>query len=55
MSTTDGNETDQVDDETRERSAEQRNITAPTPKDVQEKAEDDDQADDGSDPQPAGS
>lgn len=30
------------DDETRQRSAEQRNVTAPTPRDVREKAEHDD-------------
>ncbi|WP_158845628.1 hypothetical protein [Streptomyces sp. NRRL WC-3742] len=35
---------EQADEETRERSAEQRNITAPTPKDVRAKAEDDDKS-----------
>ncbi|MEV5970393.1 hypothetical protein [Streptomyces sp. NPDC051921] len=49
MSTPEENEHTQVDDETRERSAEQRNISAPTPKDVRAKAQDDDdQDDDGS-------
>jgi len=42
MSTSEENETPQVDEETRERSAEQRNITAPTPPDVRAKGEDDD-------------
>ncbi|MFI6849175.1 hypothetical protein OG535_02890 [Kitasatospora sp. NBC_00085] len=42
MSTPEENDTPQVDDETRERSAEQRNITAPTPADVRAKADDDD-------------
>ncbi|MER5888755.1 hypothetical protein ABT160_33435 [Streptomyces sp. NPDC001941] len=35
-----------VDDETRERSAEQRNITAPTPEDVREEGDDDPDVDD---------
>ena len=33
------------DEETRERSAEQRNVITPTPRDVREKAEDDDEPD----------
>ncbi|MEU9048566.1 MULTISPECIES: hypothetical protein [unclassified Kitasatospora] len=41
MSVPEANETPQVDDETRERSSEQRNITAPTPPDVRAKGEDD--------------
>ncbi|MFG2946996.1 hypothetical protein [Streptomyces adustus] len=39
MKTPDRRETHRVDEETRERSAEQRNVTAPTPRDVREKAE----------------
>ncbi|MFF7976182.1 hypothetical protein [Streptomyces sp. NPDC007905] len=41
MSNTEDNDTPQVDEETRERSAEQRNITAPTPPDVRDKGQDD--------------
>ncbi|WP_160311285.1 hypothetical protein [Streptacidiphilus anmyonensis] len=41
MSTPDERDNDQVDEE-RERSAEQRNITAPTPKDVRAKGDDED-------------
>ncbi|WP_161791262.1 hypothetical protein [Streptacidiphilus jiangxiensis] len=47
MSTSDDGDKAQADDETRERSAEQRNITAPTPKDVRAKG--DDEEDDGED------
>ena len=43
-------DTPRVGEETRERSAEQRNITAPTPKDVRAEAED---ADDGNEAPPA--
>ncbi|WP_156110862.1 hypothetical protein [Streptomyces adustus] len=39
MKTPDRRETHRVDEETRERSAEQHNVTAPTPRDVREKAE----------------
>ncbi|MFC5907170.1 hypothetical protein [Streptacidiphilus monticola] len=50
MSTSDQNDAPQVDDETRERSSEQRNITAPTPPDVRAKGEDDeDDEDEGED------
>ena len=42
MSTPEQNDDARIDEGTRERSAEQRNITAPTPKDVRAKAEDDD-------------
>ncbi|MFJ9734233.1 hypothetical protein ACIRU2_18740 [Streptomyces sp. NPDC101169] len=42
MDSSEQNETRQVDEETKERSAEQRNITAPTPPDVRAKGEDDD-------------
>ncbi|MFI1760611.1 hypothetical protein ACH41H_00815 [Streptomyces sp. NPDC020800] len=41
----DNSDTSPVDDETRQRSAEQRNITAPTPRDVRDKAKDDDEPD----------
>ncbi|WP_153467996.1 hypothetical protein [Streptomyces kaniharaensis] len=44
MNTPDESDTPQVDEETRERSAEQRNIPVPTPKDVRAKAEDDEEA-----------
>ncbi|MCC9305915.1 hypothetical protein LN042_02130 [Kitasatospora sp. RB6PN24] len=43
MSTPDENDTQEVGEETRERSAEQRDISTPTPKDVRAKAEDDDE------------
>ncbi|MEV0533527.1 hypothetical protein [Kitasatospora sp. NPDC050463] len=44
MSTPDEQDTARRDeDQVRERSAEQRNITSPTPKDVRAKAEDDDE------------
>ena len=43
MTTPDENDTPQVDEETRERSSEQRNITSPTPPDVRAKREDDDE------------
>ncbi|MEU9991362.1 hypothetical protein ACFZCP_20535 [Streptomyces sp. NPDC007971] len=43
MSTPEENDTPQVDEETRKRSAEQRNITAPTPPDVRAKGKDDDE------------
>ena len=43
MSTPDEHDEAQVDDQTRERSAEQRNIPVPTPKDVRAKGDDDDQ------------
>lgn len=42
MTASEENDTPQVDEETKERSAEQRNITAPTPPDVRAKGEDDD-------------
>ncbi|MEU5538539.1 hypothetical protein [Streptomyces sp. NPDC020362] len=42
MSTSEENDTPQVDEKTRERSAKQRNITAPTPPDVRAKGEDED-------------
>lgn len=45
MKTPDNSDTSPVDDETRQRSAEQRNITAPTPRDVRDKAKDDDEPD----------
>jgi hypothetical protein len=45
MKTPDNSETPPVDDKTRQRSAEQRNITAPTPRDVRDKAEDVDELD----------
>jgi hypothetical protein len=45
MKTPGDNDTPPVDDETRQRSAEQRNITAPTPRDVRDKAKDDDEPD----------
>ncbi|WP_161789951.1 hypothetical protein [Streptacidiphilus neutrinimicus] len=48
MSIPDERDNDQVDDETRQRSAEQRNITAPTPKDVRAKGDDED--DDANEP-----
>ncbi|WP_460105076.1 hypothetical protein [Streptomyces sp. YKOK-J1] len=41
MSTSEEKHTPQVDEETRERSAEQRNITAPTPPDVRAEGEGD--------------
>lgn len=44
VSTSEEKDTAQVDEETKERSAEQRNITAPTPPDVRAKGEDDDTA-----------
>ncbi len=37
------NETPPPDEKTRQRSAEQRNVTAPTPRDVREKAENKDE------------
>ncbi|MFJ9710743.1 hypothetical protein [Streptomyces sp. NPDC101234] len=43
MKTPDDNDTPPLDDETRQRSAEQRHVTAPTPRDVREKAERDDE------------
>ncbi|MFF2147000.1 hypothetical protein [Kitasatospora sp. NPDC058190] len=43
----------QPDEETRDRSAEERNIVAPTPRDVRAKAEDDE--DDEPEPPPADS
>ncbi|MGW0994277.1 hypothetical protein [Streptomyces sp. NPDC002520] len=43
MKTPGDNNPPPVDDETRERSAEQRNITAPTPRDVRNKAKDEDE------------
>ncbi|MFE9423694.1 hypothetical protein ACFYNO_12120 [Kitasatospora sp. NPDC006697] len=43
MSTPQENDTPQPDEETRERSAEQRNITAPTPPDVEAKADDEEE------------
>ncbi|MGW2826020.1 hypothetical protein ACWC24_34220 [Streptomyces sp. NPDC001443] len=39
MKTPDKRDTRQADEQTRERSAEQRTVTAPTPRDVREKAE----------------
>jgi hypothetical protein len=43
MSTPNDSDTPKVDEETRERSSRQRNITSPTPPDVRAKAEDDDE------------
>ena len=45
MKTPDDDDTPPVDEETCERSAEQRNVIAPTPRDVRDKAEDDDEPD----------
>jgi hypothetical protein len=45
MKTPGDKRTPPVDDETRQRSAEQRNISAPTPRDVRDKAKDDDEPD----------
>ncbi|PYC69034.1 hypothetical protein C7C46_28370 [Streptomyces tateyamensis] len=42
----------QVDQETREQSAEQRNITAPTPRDVREDGTDEDTEEDEQAPRP---
>lgn len=42
MSASEENDTPQIDEETKERSAEQRNITAPTPPEVRAEGEDDD-------------
>ncbi|MFE2579915.1 hypothetical protein [Streptomyces sp. NPDC059378] len=39
MQTPDRRDTRRTDERTRDRSAEQRNVTAPTPRDVREKAE----------------
>ncbi|GGW13791.1 hypothetical protein [Streptomyces capoamus] len=41
MSTSEENDSPQVDEQTKERSAEQRNITAPTPPEVRAKGDDD--------------
>ncbi|MFD8783201.1 hypothetical protein [Kitasatospora sp. NPDC059599] len=41
MSVPEEKDTPQADEQTRERSSEQRNITAPTPPDVRDRAEDD--------------
>ncbi|MEU3619112.1 hypothetical protein ABZ725_43485 [Streptomyces sp. NPDC006872] len=43
MKTPGEHDTPPVDDETRRRSAEQRNVTAPTPRDVRDKAKDEDE------------
>lgn len=43
MSAAGENEAPEIDEETRERSSEQRNITAPTPPDVREKADEDEE------------
>lgn len=43
MNTPGDKDTPPVDDETRQRSAEQRNVTAPTPRDVRAKAKDGDE------------
>ncbi|MFF3937484.1 hypothetical protein [Streptomyces phaeofaciens] len=44
MKTPGDHDTPPVDDETRQRSAEQRNVTAPTPRDVRDRAKDKDEA-----------
>lgn len=41
MTTPGDDDTPPADEETRERSAEQRNVITPTPRDVRDKAEDD--------------
>ena len=43
MKTPGDHDTPPVDDETRQRSAEQRNVTAPTPRDVRDRAKDEDE------------
>ncbi|MFD8810897.1 hypothetical protein ACFV23_05250 [Streptomyces sp. NPDC059627] len=43
MKTPGDKETPPVDDAARQRSAEQRNVTAPTPRDVRDKARDEDE------------
>ncbi|MFI8521110.1 hypothetical protein ACIGEZ_25315 [Streptomyces sp. NPDC085481] len=43
MTTPERNDNPHIDEETRERSSEQRNITAPTPPDVRAKADDDEE------------
>ncbi|WP_160311080.1 hypothetical protein [Streptacidiphilus anmyonensis] len=48
MSTPDEHDDAHVDDETRERSAEQRNMSVPTPKDVRARGDDDEEDDDES-------
>ncbi|WP_411122640.1 hypothetical protein [Streptomyces sp. x-19] len=50
MSTPEDRDDPRVDEQAWERSAEQRNITAPTPPDVRAKGEDDE--DDGEEPDP---
>ncbi|MCE4946666.1 MULTISPECIES: hypothetical protein [Streptomyces] len=53
MRTPEEDRDDPRDDElARERSAKQRNITAPTPPDVRAKGEDDEDEDDGEQPEP---
>ncbi|MFE3637793.1 hypothetical protein [Streptomyces sp. NPDC059168] len=51
MSTSEENDTPQIDEETKERSADQRNITAPTPSDVRAEGEGEG---DTADPPPTG-
>ncbi|MFH8770479.1 hypothetical protein ACIF83_12300 [Streptomyces sp. NPDC085866] len=43
MHTPGENDRPPADDKTRQRSAEQRNVTAPTPRDVRDKAKDEDE------------
>ena len=50
MSDPGGNDEPQADDETRERSAEQRNIPTPTPKDIRAKGDAEDDDDEESEP-----
>ncbi|WP_405540823.1 hypothetical protein OG787_22005 [Streptomyces sp. NBC_00075] len=45
MKTPGDDDTPPVDEETRERSAEERNVITPTPRDVRERAEGDDEPD----------
>ncbi|MEV7688959.1 hypothetical protein ACFW1F_20455 [Streptomyces bungoensis] len=51
MSTPEENDTPQLDEETKERSAEQRNITAPTPPEVVAEGEDDETEPPAAEPQ----
>ncbi|WP_158834888.1 hypothetical protein [Streptomyces sp. NRRL S-350] len=55
MSVPEESDRPQVDEETLERSSEQRNITAPTPPDVRAEGEDEDEADDRPEPPAADS
>ncbi|WP_105967845.1 hypothetical protein [Streptomyces geranii] len=49
MNTPGDDDTPPVDEKTRERSAEERSVVAPTPRDVREKAENDSEPDDAPD------